>query len=453
MKLFSPLQLKKSLAILGLLLFCQSASAGASFEELSITRVNTTFPTKLYVHAILTGVDDTQKVMFKISNSSGVKVSGTTLTIGTSKKDLAGQTYISYDTATEYTEGDSSKTFVLSADLLNSSGVSLLSKTTSFVPKNLVVGGSKVTSTTKVAPTAASSDGKTVENTIYTYLAPLPGFGTTFDIGQKDAISNYLGILFKVILGLMGVVAVFELIRAGITMMSDSFSKKSNAKDRIKDIVIALIIGLCSVLILQTINPKLVNMSFGFSSLDIKFTPIGRDEIQKPDKNGMLCAYPGFSGYKDGSPWVGSDAEIREWMKPMTAPNPVCTKVGQTNCTSLVGLDKSFLRELYNACIKKDTGCKPSDIIVSEGTACWKHAPNPIKVHYPGGWTVDLVVTPGLKSMIYSKWKKGPMLSWGQCYSMNDKGIAVVEESPGTKNAHFHAYSLTGGCSAAGQGR
>lgn len=291
MKLFSLLQRKKSLAILGLLLFCQSASAGASFEELSITRVNATLPTKLYVHAILTGIDDTQKIMFKISNASGVKVSDTTLTVGASKKDLAGQTYISYETATEYTEGDSSKTFVLSADLLNSSGVSLLSKTTSFVPKNLVVGGSKVASTTKVAPTTSSSDGKTVEDTIYTYLAPLPGFGTTFDIGQKDAISNYLGILFKVILGLMGVVAVFELIRAGITMMSDSFSKKSNAKDRIKDIVIALIIGLCSVLILQTINPKLVNMSFGFSGIKITMDEKIRAELEKNTNPSKSNAY------------------------------------------------------------------------------------------------------------------------------------------------------------------
>jgi hypothetical protein len=122
---------------------------------------------------------------------------------------------------------------------------------------------------------------------------------------------------------------------------------------------------------------------------------------------------------------------------------PTCTTVGQTGCTTVFQLNNAFVTKLRN-------NCKNCDLVITEGTGFWKHATSTKKVHYPGGWTVDLRKTTTLINYIHSlpklhkaKWFKG---AGADCYATKD-GLGIIEEGD-----HFHAFSLTGQCDGNKQG-
>lgn len=102
----------------------------------------------------------------------------------------------------------------------------------------------------------------------YCYLAPL-GSKTSIDTNSKS-IADYLGYIFKFGIGLAGVLAVFMLILAGIQYMgSDSFFSKEESKSSIANALIGLLIALASYLILNTLNPDLVNLKLNINKENI----------------------------------------------------------------------------------------------------------------------------------------------------------------------------------------
>jgi len=96
----------------------------------------------------------------------------------------------------------------------------------------------------------------------YTPLEPLPG-----DINESGAPGSFGSLLngvFRILISLGGLVAVLALVIGGITyMVSDIADKKDQAKKRISGALWGLLILISSVLILQTINPQLLNFNFG----------------------------------------------------------------------------------------------------------------------------------------------------------------------------------------------
>ncbi len=95
----------------------------------------------------------------------------------------------------------------------------------------------------------------------YCLLAPLPGIGD--EKGRVDiasGIGSYLLGIIRFIIALCGVLAVFMIVVAGIQYMStDAVSGKEGAKEKISHSIFGLIIALGAYIILNTINPQLVN--------------------------------------------------------------------------------------------------------------------------------------------------------------------------------------------------
>lgn len=92
----------------------------------------------------------------------------------------------------------------------------------------------------------------------YVPLAPLPGVGVG---GGATTLSNYLESIFKIGIGLAGVFAVLMIIIAGIEYIGGaaSPSARSDARKRITNALLGLILALGAWLILNTINPALLN--------------------------------------------------------------------------------------------------------------------------------------------------------------------------------------------------
>ncbi len=103
----------------------------------------------------------------------------------------------------------------------------------------------------------------------YQPLAPIKGY--TDQSSAVGGLSGYLNTMFKLGIALASGLAVIMIIIGGIQYMStDAVSGKSDGKDRITSAIYGLILALASYVILNTINPKLLN-----TKLDIEAVSAG----------------------------------------------------------------------------------------------------------------------------------------------------------------------------------
>ncbi len=102
----------------------------------------------------------------------------------------------------------------------------------------------------------------------YCLLAPLPGI-TEINPATTN-LADYLNIVIKFTIGFAGALAVIMIVLGGIQYMStDAISGKSEGKDRITYALGGLLLALASYLILNTINPNLVNLHLGIQGTSI----------------------------------------------------------------------------------------------------------------------------------------------------------------------------------------
>ncbi|MCA9353080.1 lytic murein transglycosylase [Patescibacteria group bacterium] len=124
-------------------------------------------------------------------------------------------------------------------------------------------------------------DNGTYDENCYELLAPVPGLGEDVKGNGRFAIRDlnnyqlgkYLNTIFQVVLGILIVIAVVMIIVAGVQYMTvESFYGKSDAKKRITGAITGLILALAIFIILNTINPRLLEINFG---KDIEKVSIG----------------------------------------------------------------------------------------------------------------------------------------------------------------------------------
>lgn len=103
--------------------------------------------------------------------------------------------------------------------------------------------------------------------TVNTFIDNIP-----FLSGEKTT-QAFVDAMYKLAIALASIIVVIRLMMAGAKyMLSEVVSSKSKAKEDIKNALLGLLIILAAVLILGTINPKLVGLNFlsDASKLDIK---------------------------------------------------------------------------------------------------------------------------------------------------------------------------------------
>ena len=110
-----------------------------------------------------------------------------------------------------------------------------------------------------------STDG---ENNTYCMLAPLPivdkqgNIDPTGKLNVSTGVGDYIKGIIKLIMGLIGVFAVLMVVVGGIEYMSTiQVGEKEGAKNRIINALGGVVLALASYLILNTINPNLVNIT------------------------------------------------------------------------------------------------------------------------------------------------------------------------------------------------
>jgi type IV secretory pathway VirB2 component (pilin) len=113
-----------------------------------------------------------------------------------------------------------------------------------------------------------SANNNTSDKDVYTLLAPIGEDFKTFDTG--NGIGNYISTILKLAIGIASVLAVVMIIIGGIEWMgTDSIFGKVESKKRITSAILGLLIAMGAWALLNTINPKLLQIA----STGIRYTP------------------------------------------------------------------------------------------------------------------------------------------------------------------------------------
>ena len=104
----------------------------------------------------------------------------------------------------------------------------------------------------------------------YIPLAPLPG---TLALDKTTSLKDYLPGIFKLAIGIAGVLAVIEIIVGGLQYMStDAIGGKSAGRERVTAAIGGLLLALGAYIILNTISTNFVNLNITIKPVDITAT-------------------------------------------------------------------------------------------------------------------------------------------------------------------------------------
>jgi len=92
----------------------------------------------------------------------------------------------------------------------------------------------------------------------YVPLAPIPGITTTSN--TQESFGTMLGTFYRWGISIAIILSIMMIMYGGLEFMtSESIQKKSNGRSRIQGAVVGLLLALSSYLILQEINPDIVD--------------------------------------------------------------------------------------------------------------------------------------------------------------------------------------------------
>ena len=130
----------------------------------------------------------------------------------------------------------------------------------------------------------------------YVPLAQLPGVGSSVN---TTSLSSYLQTIFQIGIGVAAGLAVIMIVLGGIEYMStDAIGGKEEGKEKITSALWGLLLALSAWLILNTINPKLLDMNLQVSGVQTE--------------GAIADAIPGYitpdSPYGAGAGYKGNDS-------------------------------------------------------------------------------------------------------------------------------------------------
>ncbi len=192
----------------------------------------------------------------------------------------------------------------------------------------------------------------------YTPLAPLP-IGDGGETPAVYTLTSYLSGMIKLLVAVAGAIAVLMLVIGGAQYVAGGISPsaKSDAKERITNAVVGLILVLTSYLILNSIDPRLVKFDLGLP----------------PITGGTATAPGSVAGQAPIAGAWPSDATERAQLLPVDINKSNCTSTdknapGGSNCTSVYGLMPYVITKIKN--LKSLCRCS---VIVTAGTEYWLH--------------------------------------------------------------------------------
>jgi hypothetical protein len=201
--------------------------------------------------------------------------------------------------------------------------------------------------------------------------------------------------MFQIGVALAGVIGVLLIVVGGFQYMTtDAIGKKEDGRKQILNAVYGVILALTAWLILNTINPGLLNFSIGAYEIN---KPVNQTTESSTVAHVGGCSAHTINGseIESGDTWP-SDAQAVATLRnagvdiSSTGGYQACTTVGQTGCTSVYweGSSAQMVQKIIafkNACDQATAAplgeCR---VVVTGGSECWGH-----QTHGPTSNVVD----------------------------------------------------------------
>lgn len=178
----------------------------------------------------------------------------------------------------------------------------------------------------------------------YTVLAPLPGTTECDDsiVGGdgsqrtdcKTTLEKYLPGMFKLLIGISAVWAVFMIVIGGFQYMtSDAITGKKEGLSKLQNSILGLFLVICSWLLLNTINPKLLELNLNIQALD----------FSKFNAGGTLKTPSNQTTGGGGTTTSGGPCTNCQYSTTATQPNQLsASDQARLNCSSCKPMDSSI---------------------------------------------------------------------------------------------------------------
>jgi len=138
-------------------------------------------------------------------------------------------------------------------------------------------------------PHALAADG-------FTALAPIPGLtdNTNTAVVNSDSLANFFNNLYKYLIGIAAILAVIQIIRAGIEVATnqDNVSKLTENKGKISQAILGLVLVLSPVVVFSIINPSILNLSLNLPALDTKSSTSQTQVVNTTSPSGAKTIVP-----------------------------------------------------------------------------------------------------------------------------------------------------------------
>ena len=156
-------------------------------------------------------------------------------------------------------------------------------------------------------------------------LVGIPGL----DSANTPTFDDYIDALYALAISVAALIAVIQIVIGGAEyMMSDLFTKKASAKERIKNALIGLLIIIAAALILTTINSDLTRLDINAPAIDVNN---GNGSTPDPvDAFAAMCAEAVANG---GACAIESCSNISAFQGVMDMTGNTCAQV----CSAIQG--------------------------------------------------------------------------------------------------------------------
>ncbi len=163
-------------------------------------------------------------------------------------------------------------------------------------------------------------------------FVPLTNVDFIAQAGNAFSLEDFLNGLYRLCIGLAAVVAVLQIMRAGILYMGgDSVTEKKEAKNLIAVSIGGLILVLSPVIVFSIVNPEILNLKIGrINELNVELatstaSTTATSTITNPTVDRLQCSI----SYVERRPAPDCSALGASWE---TISSQCCVAAGQNQC-------------------------------------------------------------------------------------------------------------------------
>jgi len=286
--------------------------------------------------------------------------------------------------------------------------------------------------------TYAVTDNGQMQPGDYVELAPLPG--TTDNSTNVTNLQTYLPGLFNFGIAIAGAMAFVVITFAGVKYLTvETIYGKSDARELINNALWGLLLVIGAWVILNTINPQILNFKLSIPIPPQQTTPTVSAGIPGTNAGGNIAGIPMTPAQKAANDAVLKSLNPLGSLGPQITPYKGVCDQGQTvGCVDLDGLQQSTVSGLQN--LRNNCNC---DISITGGTEPGHTAGESC---HDAGTCVDIKEVPGsaLDNTIMKNGIQGQTAS--KCTTYTYGGAQYLLEGVGatcggtvaSSGAHWH---------------